>query len=240
MIEISQLKKSYGKIDALKGVDLKINSGIITGLVGPNACGKTTLIKSVLGLVVPDAGVIKVQGKEIDPAGNYRRNIGYLPQNPDFPSNLSVCELLDMMEDLREQKAVRRDALIDLFELKETLSRSFGVLSGGTKQKIAALLAFMFDPAILILDEPTVGLDPVAVLRLKGLMKESAQSGKAILLVSHIMTEVEQLVGEMVFLLEGKILISGSPEAVRTRAKEDRLENAVVHFISKTQGESLK
>lgn len=232
MIQVVDLEKNFRQVRALRGVSLDVPSGQITGLLGPNACGKTTLIKSILGLVVPDGGKILIDGRPVLGEWTYRQKLGYMPQNPDFPVNLTISELLDMLEDIRDSRAIRRRELVELFELESFLQRPFGVLSGGTKQKVAAVSAFMFDPEILILDEPTVGLDPAAMFRIKGLMVEAAKAGKVVLLVSHIMSEVEQLVTQLVFLLDGSVLFSGSLEAIRERAGVSNLEEAVVKIIA--------
>ncbi len=232
MIEVRGLKKSFGPIDALRGIDLRIVPGAVTGVLGPNACGKTTLIKSILGLVLPDAGEICIVGHPINRDCEYRGQIGYLPQSPDFPSNLSIKELFAMMEDVRGQKAPRREELIALFGLGDFMNKSFAVLSGGTKQKVSATLAFMFDAPILILDEPTVGLDPVAALHLKDLIRKAASGGKCVLMVSHIISEIEQLVSQMIFLLDGKILCSGPVDDILRRTSTDRLDESLVRLMT--------
>lgn len=232
MIRIQGLSKSYGRIQALQGVDLTLRSGQVTGLLGPNACGKTTLIKSILGLVIPDSGTIEIDGRAIGSDGQHRRLIGYLPQNPDFPANLSIRELLEMMADIRGEKASRREELVRLFGLESSLGRVFSTLSGGTKQKVGATLAFMFDSPFLILDEPTVGLDPVAALHLKGLIRDAVTRGRTVLLVSHIVSEIEQLVSDIAFLLEGKVVYSGSLESALARRPGSRLEDSIVALMA--------
>ncbi|HEY8269334.1 MAG TPA: ABC transporter ATP-binding protein [Pseudobdellovibrionaceae bacterium] len=231
MIEIKNLYKAYRMQSALAGVTLSVRRGTITGLVGPNGCGKTTLIKSILGLVVPDEGEVRVADKSISEGPLYRELIGYMPQNPDFPSNLSIYELLEMLEDVRGRRAPNKHDLLKLFDLDSQQTKTFGTLSGGTKQKVAAVAAFMFTAPILILDEPTVGLDPISANRLKALAKSHAKEGAAILLVSHIMSEMEHLVDQMTFLLEGKVSFSGSTSELLLRAQASSLENAVVKLI---------
>lgn len=232
MIRVEGLAKFYGRIRALQGVDLTLRPGQVTGLLGPNACGKTTLIKSILGLVIPDSGRIEIDGRVIGPDGQHRRKIGYLPQNPDFPANLSIRELFEMMADIRGEKASRQEELVRLFGLESSLKRVFSTLSGGTKQKVGATLAFMFDAPILILDEPTVGLDPVAALHLKGLVRDAVARGRSVLLVSHIVSEIEQLVSDIVFLLEGRVVFSGSLETALARRPGARLEDSIVDLMS--------
>lgn len=231
-IEVRNLRKKFGSREVLKGLSLEIEPGAVSGLVGPNACGKTTLIKCILGLTIPSSGEILIGGKSIHREWDYRRKIGYMPQNPNFPPNLTFLELLEMLEDLRsEDRSKSCEDLVDLFDLRDSLEKPFSTMSGGTKQKCAAVAAFMFDPEILILDEPSVGLDPIAALKLKELILESTKKGKSVLLVSHIMTEVEQLVQRMVFLLEGEAAFSGNVEKLREQTGEEKLENAIVKMM---------
>lgn len=232
MISVARLEKSYGKVHALQGVDLEFCPGKVTGVIGPNGCGKTTLMKSILGLVVPDKGEVSVFGQSTRGHWGYRSHIGYMPQNSQFPGNLTSRELLDMVENIHGNLGVRRKELIELFDIHAHLDKPMGELSGGTRQKTSAVMAFMFDPEILILDEPTVGLDPVAVVRLKQLIANTAKRDKTIILVTHMLAEIEQLVEEMYFFLDGRIKFSGSLNEVRKRAGVESLEEAVVQLMS--------
>lgn len=232
MITVNNLHKKFKNVSALQGVDFSFVPGKVTGIIGPNGCGKTTLIKSILGLVVPDAGEIMVGPDSVQGHWGYRRQIGYMPQNSQFPGNLTSRELFDMVEDIQDRKGKRREELIEIFEIKKYLDKPMGQLSGGTRQKSAAILAFMFDPEILILDEPTVGLDPVAVVRLKKLISQAAQAGKTIILVTHMLAEIEQLVDDMYFLLDGKIKFFGPLDEIKKRAGIDVLDHAVVKLMS--------
>ncbi len=222
MISVRGLDKRFKSVHALRSVDLDFQAGQVTGVLGPNGCGKTTLIKSMLGLVVPDQGVARVD----------RRSVGYMPQNTQFPGHLTAAELFDMIEDLRGQPAKRREELIELFEIREHLSKPTGQLSGGTRQKASAVMAFMFNPSILILDEPTVGLDPVAVVRLKSLIREASSQGSIVILVTHMVAEIEQLVQKMYFMLEGQVKFSGTLDEIRQKAGTADLDQAVVKLMS--------
>ncbi len=154
MIEISSLYKKFGKVEVLKSLDLDISEGGIFAVLGPNGSGKTTLIKSILGMVVPNKGEIKIAGKNVVKEYEYRRNINYLPQIANFPGNLSVLELITMIKDVRGKEA-RDLELIEMFGLQPYLKQKLGHLSGGTKQKVNIVLAFMFESDLIILDEPT-------------------------------------------------------------------------------------
>jgi Cu-processing system ATP-binding protein len=158
-------------------------------------------IKSILGMVVPDKGCIKIKGEEILNTHLYRNAINYLPQIANFPANLTVNELLQMIKDVRDKEATENH-LIELFDLKPFLNQKLGNLSGGTRQKVNLILTFMFDSEIIILDEPTTGLDPISLIRLKEIIQEEKKKGKTILITSHIMSFVEEVSDEIVFLLE--------------------------------------
>lgn len=236
MVRIEKLEKNYGKRKVLRGLDVAIRRGTITGIAGPNACGKTTLIKCLLGIVVPDGGSVVVEGRPVTSEWEYRRRIGYMPQYPDFPANLKVGELLAMLEDLRGNPAPRRRELMEYFELGSIADQGFGQLSGGTKQKVAAVAAFMFDAPLIVLDEPTAGLDPLSTLRFKDLLRREALSGKTILLVSHIMTEVDQLVEDMLFVIEGRAVYSGSLSELKSATGQDDLERAITELAKRSGG----
>ncbi len=232
MIEIRNLYKKFGKVEVLKGLDLSITSGGIFAVLGPNGSGKTTLIKSVLGMVIPNKGEIDIQEKNVLKKHEYRNNINYLPQIANFPSNLSVKELIKMVKNLRPKKAEDQD-LIDLFRLQPFLDKKLGNLSGGTKQKVNIVLTFMFDSELIILDEPTTGLDPISLLNLKKIILAEKQKGKTILITSHIMSFVEEMADEIVFLLDGKIYFKGTLTAIKEETKQNDLEHAIAAILIK-------
>ncbi|HQU57362.1 MAG TPA: ATP-binding cassette domain-containing protein, partial [Chitinophagaceae bacterium] len=209
MIEVKNLYKKFGKNEVLKGIDLTIEQGGIFSVLGPNGSGKTTLIKCILGMVLPDSGKISINGKPLKNNFKYRNEIDYLPQIANFPGNLKVSELIAMIKDLRDSKATKDEELIALFKLQPFLNKKLANLSGGTKQKVNLVLTFMFDSPLIILDEPTNGLDPISHLRLKNLINAEKEKGKTILITSHILSFVEEVSDEIVFLLEGKIYFKG-------------------------------
>lgn len=198
MIEINNLNKRFGKLTVLDGLDLNIDSGGIFAVLGPNGSGKTTLIKSILGMVIPDKGDIKISGNSVLNLSDYRNNINYLPQIANFPANLSVKELIKMVKNLRPKNANDQE-LIAHFDLEPFLDKKLGNLSGGTKQKVNIVLTFMFESDLIILDEPTTGLDPISLLHLKELIHLEKEKGKTILITTHIMSFVEEIADEIVF-----------------------------------------
>jgi len=231
MITIQNLSKSFGSLSVLKSLDLDLEQGgQITAILGPNGSGKTTLIKSILGMVLPDKGSINFEGKSIKGQWAYRKRIDYLPQIARFPENLTVSELLRMVQDLRGGKP-QAERLIQRFALEPFLNKRLGTLSGGTRQKVNIVQALMYDSPVLILDEPTNGLDPVALLQLKKLLEEERQNGKLILITTHIMSFVEQMADEVVFLLEGKVHFRGNQQQLKERYNAANLEHAIAAIL---------
>jgi len=232
MIEISSLNKRFGKLTVLDGLDLNIDSGGIFAVLGPNGSGKTTLIKSILGMVIPDKGDIKIEGNSVLNQSDYRNNINYLPQIANFPANLSVKELIKMVKNLRPKEA-NDVKLIEHFGLEPFLDKKLGNLSGGTKQKVNIVLTFMFESDLIILDEPTTGLDPISLIHLKELIHLEKKKGKTILITTHIMSFVEEIADEIVFLLDGEIYFKGSSDELKERTGQVDLEHAIAKLISK-------
>jgi len=232
MVNIQNLHKAFGKNQVLSGVDLSIKEGGIFAVLGPNGSGKTTLIKSILGMVVPNAGSITVHGQNIKNNSNYRNQIDYLPQIANFPSNLKVKELIKMIKDLRG-KTTEDEPLVALFKLEPFLDKKLGTLSGGTKQKVNLVLTFMFNSPLIILDEPTSGLDPISLIRLKELIQAEKRKGKTILITSHIMSFVEEVSDEIVFLLEGQIYFKGSISELKNKTEQPDFEHAIASILTK-------
>ena len=232
MIEIKDLHKKFGTNQVLQGIDLDIQRGGIFAVLGPNGSGKTTLIKSILGMVIPNSGSIKLDGKSVKNSWKYRNDIDYLPQIANFPGNLTVNELIKMIKDIRAKKDTDEIRLIDLFKMEPFLEKKLGNLSGGMKQKVNLLLAFMFDSPLIILDEPTSGLDPISHIRLKELIQSEKAKGKTILITSHIMSFVEEIADEIVFLLEGKIYFKGSISELKTKTNQPDFEHAIASILS--------
>ncbi len=236
MISIQQLHKSFGANKVLRGIDLKFDRPGITAVLGPNGSGKTTIIKSILGMVLPDSGTISVQGENVAGKWRYRNQIAYLPQIARFPENLTVAELIRMVKDLNSSTA-NDEALISLFELRPFLDKRLGNLSGGTRQKVNLVLTFMYDCPIIILDEPTAGLDPISMVRLKELIHQQRMKGKTILITTHVMSLVEELAEEVVFLLEGQIHFRGSLKELKEKSEEPNVERAIAKLLEKQMAE---
>lgn len=230
MISISGLHKYYGNNHVLKGIDLQVPGNMVTAVLGPNGSGKTTLIKSLLGLAIPQEGNIEIDGKEISGTYQYRDQIGYLPQIARFPENLKVRELIEMVSDIRNKRPDTR-GLMERFGLQEYHQVPLRQLSGGTRQKVNILLAFVYDSKYYILDEPTVGLDPVSLLTMKELIRSEAARKKTVLLTTHIINLVEEIADHIVFLLEGRIYFSGTKEELKSSRGTENLEKSIASIL---------
>ena len=234
MIIANNINKKFGKLKTLDNVSVTCNKGECIALMGPNGSGKTTFIKSVLGMVVCDSGFITFNGKNILHDWQYRANIGYMPQIGRYPDNMTIGQLLDMMKDIRTEKnAVLDEDLVKKFELEKLLHKRMRTLSGGTRQKVSASLAFLFDPDVLILDEPTAGLDPVAAEILKEKIIAEKAKGKLVLITSHILSELDDLVTQVIYMQDGKLLFQKTIEELRADTGQEKLSKAIASVMLK-------
>jgi Cu-processing system ATP-binding protein len=231
MIQISSLSKRFGRVEVLRGVDLRIARGHVVGLVGPNGAGKTTLIKTILGLTHADSGAIRIDGEPIGDDVSYRAHIGYMPQIARFPENLSAAELFAMLGDLRGASTSLDEELVTKLGLESQLDRPLRVLSGGTRQKVNACLAFLFHPKTLILDEPTAGLDPLSSAILKDKILAARAAGTTVVITSHIMSELEELCDDVAFLLDGVVRYMGPVRELTSTTRQVNLERAIAALM---------
>ena len=231
MIEVKGLEKRFGKLEVLKNISFNVEPGKITAIVGPNGSGKTTIIKSLLGLVKPNNGDILINSKSVLGEYLYRKDIGYMPQSASFPENLTVREVIKMICDLRNLNIEPNPKLIDALNLSPEMNKQIKNLSGGNKQKVSAVISLMFNPSIIILDEPTAGLDPVVSNNLKEIIIDERKNNKSIILTSHIMSEIEELADHIIFLIDGKIKFDGSVLSLLTYKGESKLEKAIANLM---------
>jgi len=232
MIEISKLTKRFGDHEVLRGVDLTVARGRVMGIVGPNGAGKTTLIKTLLGLCQPTSGDIRLDGRSIlGTESSYRAHIGYMPQIARFPENLTASELFEMVRDLRGTKGVLDASLLRGFALESQLDKPLRVLSGGTRQKVNACLALLFQPSLLVLDEPTAGLDPLSSAILKDRILSLRAEGVTVMVASHIMSELEELCDDVAFLLDGVTRFAGPIDQLTSVTRQANLERAIAALM---------
>ena len=234
MIKIRKLKKSFGKLEVLKSIDLDLSQSECIGLIGPNGCGKTTLFKSILNMVIPTQGEILVNNKSIYGNDIYRENIGFMPQIGRYPENMSIGQVLSTLKSLRPQTKNFDMDLFNQYEIPRLLNKKMGTLSGGTRQKISAVLAFMFNPAILMLDEPTAGLDPLSAEILKDKIQLEKNKGKLVLITSHLLSELDDMVSEVIFMQEGNVTFHKKYTALMLETKEHTLAKAITHVLKTT------
>jgi Cu-processing system ATP-binding protein len=230
MISARGVSKRFGRLQVLSSVDLDIVPGQVTAIVGPNASGKTTLNKIVLGLVKRDAGHVLFDGQPINGDAAYRSRIGYMPQIARFPENLCADDLVRMLTDLRGHGS-RDEELIDALALGAVMRTPLRVLSGGTRQRINAALAFLFRPELLILDEPTAGLDPISSSLLKDKILREREAGRTLIVTSHVLSELEEMVDRVAFLLDGGIRFSGTKQELKQSTGERTLERAIAQLM---------
>jgi len=209
MIEVKNVSKSYGPVQALRDVSLAIAPGEIVGLLGPNGAGKTTLIKILTGYLQPDSGQVQVDGLDVMAhTQTVQSRIGYLAENAPLYAELSVQAYLKMMADLRRVPAAEQRARISeavyAAGLADHLTRPIGQLSKGFRQRVGLAQAILHKPKLLILDEPTVGLDPTQIVEVRGLIRRLAQSS-TVLFSSHILSEVEALCQRAIILMNGEV-----------------------------------
>ncbi len=219
----------------LDQVSLNLSAGKSYALVGPNGSGKTTLIKTILGMVKPSSGVIEFAGKDIADEWKYREQIGYMPQIGRYPENMRIGEIIDMMKNIRKEVKTVDEELLDAFKLYKIFDKRMHTLSGGTRQKVSASLAFLFHAPVLILDEPTAGLDPVSVEILKEKILHERRMGKLMIISSHILSDLDELSTEMVYIFEGKLQYNNSIEALKEETHESKLNKAVTTLIKQKE-----
>ncbi len=238
MVKVKNLHKKFGRLEVLKGINIELKKGQVVAVLGPNGSGKTTLIKSILGLVIPTSGEIYIKGESATHSWNYRKYIGYMPQTAVFPENLTLKELINMLVDIRKEgyNPNIKESFLQGFKLHQYMDKKLKTLSGGTKQKVSALITFMFDPELYFLDEPTVGLDPISSSFLKDKIREQVERDRLIVLTSHIMSEVEEIADYIIFLLEGVVYVQGSVKEIIENSGEKNLERAIAKLMERGYG----
>jgi Cu-processing system ATP-binding protein len=228
MIEIKGIYKKFGRLAALSNINLNLLAGETIAMIGPNGSGKTTLIKTLLGLVIPDRGDVLFNKQSVLKQWQYREKIGYMPQIGRYPDNMRIGQIVDMMVDLRRDTAGHTDLeLMKSLGIDRVLDKPMRTLSGGTRQKVSACLAFMFHPDVLILDEPTAGLDPLSSEILKDKIAKEKDRGRLIIITSHVLSDLDDLVTEVVYMQEGLVKFHKKVEELQEQTGEMRLNKVM-------------
>lgn len=229
-LELEGICKSYGKQRVLKEVSLSLEEGIY-GILGKNGAGKTTLIHILLGLLKADAGRVRVDGRDVQDLGSaFFSQIGYLPQYPQFYKEFSVEDFLKYMCALKgvskKEEKERIPFLLEQVHLQDAGKKKIGALSGGMRQRLGIAQAMLNDPKLLILDEPTAGLDPKERIRFRNLISRFA-AGRIVLLVTHIVSDVEYIANRLLIMDSGEIVLEGAVEEL-----EEALYGKVWEFVT--------
>lgn len=235
MITITDINKRFRALQVLRGISVVIPSGSVTAVIGPNGSGKTTLMKSIMGLVRPDSGSIMINGVPVADNPECRKGIGYMSQVARYPDNLSPRELISLIRDVRKGQADTADSLIDLLQLEQHMSKPMRTLSGGTRQKVGAVLALMFSPSTILLDEPTAGLDPLSAERLKEQVRISQSHGSTILISSHVLSEVQELADRILYIHEGRVAYDGPVKRLLEQTEQLSLGRAIASMMNEEE-----
>ncbi len=239
LIETQNLTKKYGEKFAVKDVTFQVYGGEVFGFLGPNGAGKTTTIKMIVGLLQPTSGAVKVAGYDVQAQPlQAKASSGYVPDTPNLYPKLSGRELLRFVGDLYELDRARVDRRIDellrLFDLMEAGDDTIDSYSHGMQQKTALAAALMHDPRVLVLDEPTVGLDPKSARLIKDILRQMAERGAAVFLSTHILEIAERMCDRIGIINHGELIASGTMEQLRSIGQgETSLEDI---FLSLTGG----
>ncbi|QKJ32970.1 ABC transporter ATP-binding protein [Mucilaginibacter mali] len=233
MITITNLSKSFGRFKALDNLSLQLERGNTVSLLGPNGSGKTTLIKSILGLVIPESGSIAINDAQVKTDFAYRSRIGYMPQIGRYPENMTIKQVINMLKEIRSDHRDHDEELMESFGLPAIQHKTMRSLSGGTRQKVSACLAFLFRPDILILDEPTAGLDPLASELLKDKIVKERNKGKLILITSHVLSDLDEITSHVVYLQDGKLVFYKDVEELKVATGEQKLNKVIATLMQK-------
>lgn len=221
MLVVEDLHKRYGYVRAVQGVNLRLEKGSVLGLVGPNGAGKTTTMKSIVGLVVPDRGRISVDGRDpwMDPEA--RKLLGYSPETPVGPKWIRACDLLEHLAVLDglsriEARRAARSAL-ETFGLQDYCYRKLGAMSKGQRKRVLLAAAFMIERSYYILDEPASGLDPEWIAAIREQIVSAARSGAGVMVSSHILKELQDIVDKVAIIIRGRVVFEGSIQDLAER-----------------------
>ena len=245
LIELIGLVKSYGSIEALKGLTLKIPKGSLFGLLGPNGAGKTTTLRILCTLLEPDEGQVKVAGLDaLNSPRAVRKQIGYVAQEVAIDKILTGRELLQLQGDLYHVPKIERDSriseLIERLDMAKWIDRRCGTYSGGMRRRLDLSAGLLHNPQVLILDEPTVGLDIESRQTIWNLLRELVSNGTTVLLSSHYLEEVEALADQIAIIDNGRVIAEGTPDELKEKLGGDRITLKVREFSDESESSRLK
>lgn len=241
MLEVQNVTGGYANIPVLKDVSFTVGNGELVGLIGLNGAGKSTTIKEIIGLLTPYKGTIAIDAETLQSSSEkYRKKIGFIPETPVLYEELTLKEHLEivaMAYDLNWEEAFgRAQRLLEIFRLQEKLDWFPTHFSKGMKQKVMIICALMIQPSLLILDEPFLGLDPIAIWDLTNLLAEEKERGTAILMSTHVLDSAEKMCDRFVILHQGQVLAEGDIGGLReTFGQEDASLNDL--YLALTRGE---
>ena len=231
MIEIRNINKKFGHLRVLNDLNLNIEKGSCVIFIGPNGCGKTTLLKCMLNMVMPDSGTITINGIDVGSGYESRRSLGFMPQIGCFPENMTVNEIIKTVIAIRNYDKQLDHELYEQFEITSIGHKKINTLSGGTVQKVSASIAFMFNPEIVIMDEPFAGLDLMAANILREKIIREKNNGKTILITSHTFSEIDGVVSHVAFMDNGAILFYKLLEELLSTTGKDNVTDAVMSLL---------
>jgi ABC-2 type transport system ATP-binding protein len=244
-IETVGLTKRYGRLTAVDRLDLRVSANTIHGFLGPNGAGKTTTIKTLVGLLKPDGGKVTVLGQDLGwDKSDIRLKIGYMPELPKLPKHLKGTELLDIYGRMcgmtKEERKKQIPELLDMVDLRERGNDLIGKYSKGMQQRLGMAQALLNKPELVILDEPSIGLDPVGMVEVRETMKDILKEGVTVFLSSHLLNEVQQVCTHVTIINKGVALASGTLKEISARISGPVIVEAEVNNISKAVVEKVK
>ncbi|MEI0487621.1 ATP-binding cassette domain-containing protein [Brachyspira intermedia] len=244
MISVENLNKYYGDFHALKGVSFEIKSGEIVGILGPNGAGKSTTLRILTCYLSPTSGNAIIDGKSIlNNEREVKKVIGYLPESAPLYDDMSVFDYLVYMAEIQELERSRLSErlhyVVDACSLKDVISKSIGELSKGYKQRVGIAGAIIHDPKILILDEPTNGLDPNQIVEIRELIKELGKE-KTVLISTHILSEVEATCSRAIIINQGNVIADADPKHLTLNTKENNKTSVRIKLSIKTNDDKNK
>lgn len=236
MIEVNNLVKKYGDFSAVKGISFTVPKGEILGLLGPNGAGKSTIMKILSAFMPATSGEVKVAGFDVfDDPFEVKKRVGYLPEMPPLYLEMRVREYIEYVADLKQLPAARKqervDFVVDRCGLKDVQRKIIGTLSKGYKQRVGIAQALVHDPEVVILDEPTVGLDPVQIVEIRNLIKSLA-GNHTVLLSTHILPEVVMTCKKVLLINKGSIMVNDTVENLTKGGGGDSLEQAYLKIVA--------